>query len=38
MNEELNNKELNNNETLINDNDSFPEIEIYVNKKKLINF
>ena len=35
MNEELNNKELNNNETLINDNDSFPEIEIYVNKKKL---
>ena len=35
MNEELNNKELNNNETLINDDDSFPEIEIYVNKKKL---
>ncbi|MEI0558531.1 STM3941 family protein [Brachyspira intermedia] len=35
MNEELNNKELNNNETLINDDNSFPEIEIYVNKIKL---
>ena len=35
MNEELNDKELNNNETLINDDNSFPEIEIYVNKIKL---
>ncbi|MEI0701928.1 STM3941 family protein [Brachyspira intermedia] len=35
MNEELNNKELNNNETLINDDNYFPEIEIYVNKRKL---
>ncbi|MEI0548858.1 STM3941 family protein [Brachyspira intermedia] len=35
MNEELNDKELNNNDTLINNDNSFPEIEIYVNKKKL---
>ena len=35
MNEELNDKELNNNETLINDDNSLPEIEIYVNKRKL---
>ncbi|MCZ9980955.1 hypothetical protein OFR20_05390 [Brachyspira hyodysenteriae] len=35
MNEEFNNKELNNNETLINDDNSFPKIEIYVNKIKL---
>ncbi|MEI0448248.1 STM3941 family protein [Brachyspira intermedia] len=35
MNEELNDKELNNNDTLINNDKSFPEIEIYVNKRKL---
>uniref|UniRef100_UPI003F4C2980 STM3941 family protein n=1 Tax=Brachyspira catarrhinii TaxID=2528966 RepID=UPI003F4C2980 len=35
MNEELNYKELNNNDTLINNDNSFPEIEIYVNKRKL---
>ena len=35
MNEELNDKELNNNDTLINNDNSFPEIEIYVNKRKL---
>ncbi|TVL43008.1 hypothetical protein A9X84_10740 [Brachyspira hyodysenteriae] len=35
MNKEFNNKELNNNETLINDDNSFPKIEIYVNKIKL---
>ncbi|ACN83754.1 hypothetical protein OFR22_10700 [Brachyspira hyodysenteriae] len=29
------NKELNNNEILINDNNSFPKIEIYVNKRKV---